>query len=98
MEIANKYVKVSPEPFVKNPEAGKVEWPKTSPLPEEIYAASLVKGGLSSFVVAAKKWNEAQETALERNIEKAKASGANVSRDDFIFPDWNPLKDYTYKK
>ena len=98
VEIANKYVKVSPEPFVKNPEAGKVEWPKTSPLPEEIYAASLVKGGLSSFVAAAKKWNEAQETALERNIEKAKASGANVSRDDFIFPDWNPLKDYTYKK
>lgn len=96
VELAKNYVRVSPEPFVKNPAAGKVVWPKSSPLPEEIYAAALIKGGLASFVSAAENWDKMQETVLQRNLKKAQDEGANVSREDFIFPNWNPMKDYTY--
>ncbi len=96
VELTKKYVRVSPEPFVKNPEAGKVEWPKSSPLPEEIYAASLLKGGLEGFVSAAENWDTMQETALKRNIEKANAEGAAVTRADFVFAGWDAMKDYTY--
>ena len=31
---------------------------------------------------------------LERNIEKARSEGADVNTDDFIFPDWDPMKNY----
>jgi len=32
---------------------------------------------------------------LDRAIKAAQAKGATVSRDDFVFPNWDPAKDYT---
>ena len=31
------------------------------------------------------------EKALEEAISKARSRGAKVTRDDWVFPDWNPL-------
>ena len=35
--------------------------------------------------------------ACEQAIADAQAAGAKVSIDDFIFPDWDPTKDYISK-
>jgi len=32
---------------------------------------------------------------LERAIKAAQGKGAKVSRDDLVFPNWDPMKDYT---
>ena len=32
---------------------------------------------------------------LERAIKAAQAKGAQVARDDYVFPNWDPAKDYT---
>jgi len=32
---------------------------------------------------------------LERAMKAAQAKGAKVTRDDFVFPNWDPTKDYT---
>ena len=37
---------------------------------------------------------EAISILSERAIKAARAKGANVSRDDFVFPNWDPTRDY----
>nr|WP_272209615.1 hypothetical protein [Marinicella sp. W31]MDC2875433.1 hypothetical protein [Marinicella sp. W31] len=36
----------------------------------------------------------ATNKALDAAFKTAKDNGANVSRDDLVFPNWDPSKDY----
>jgi multiple sugar transport system substrate-binding protein len=38
-----------------------------------------------------------KQAALESAIQAARDDGADVSMDDFIFTDWDPMKDYVTK-
>ncbi len=93
LEIADEVVKNHPEPVTKNPDAGKVQWPSVSPRIGEIYSAALLKDE-AYFKKQTKIWDEKMAEQLQRNIEKANAEGADVEMDDFIFPDWDPMKNY----
>jgi multiple sugar transport system substrate-binding protein len=93
LEIADEVVRNHPEPVTQNPDAGKVQWPSVSPRIGEIYSAALLKGE-DYFLKEAQVWNEKMAEQLERNIEKAQSEGADVNKDDFIFPDWDPMKNY----
>jgi len=93
LEIADEVVKNHPEPVTQNPDAGKVQWPVISPRVGEIYSAALLKNE-DYFLKQARSWNEKMAEQLRRNIEKANAEGADVSLDDFVFPDWDPMKNY----
>lgn len=93
LEIADEVVRNHPEPVTQNPDAGKVQWPSVSPRIGEIYSAALLKGE-DYFLKEARAWNKKMVEQLERNIEKARSEGAEVSKDDFIFPDWDPMKNY----
>jgi multiple sugar transport system substrate-binding protein len=93
LEIADEVVKNHPEPVTRNPDAGKVQWPVGSPRVGEIYSAALLKNE-DYFLNQAQAWNEKMAEQLRRNIEKANAEGADVSLDDFVFPDWDPMKNY----
>ena len=42
------------------------------------------------------KLSDAFSRDLDTAIEEASAAGANVSRDDWAFPDWERGQDYTY--
>jgi multiple sugar transport system substrate-binding protein len=35
------------------------------------------------------------DAELERAIKAAQDKGAQVSRDDWVFPNWDPTRDYT---
>lgn len=35
------------------------------------------------------------DAELERSIKAANDNGANVSPDDWVFPNWDPMQDYT---
>lgn len=93
LEIADEVVKSHPEPVVHNPDAGKVSWPAVTPGIGEIFSAALQKDE-DYYLKEANRWNDKMSEQLDRNIEKARSEGADVSRDDFVFPDWDPMKDY----
>ena len=95
LEIADQYVRTHPEPVVTNPDAGQVTWPDVSPNLFEIFAASLQKD-VSYYREQAAAWNDKMARQLERNIQKAGDNGADVTKEDFVFPDWNPMEDYQY--
>lgn len=93
LEIADAVVKSHPEPVVHNPEAGRVSWPDVTPGIGEVFSAALQKGE-EYYLREAGRWSEKMSEQLERNLEKARAEGAEVSREDFIFPDWDPMQNY----
>jgi multiple sugar transport system substrate-binding protein len=92
LEIADEVVMNHPEPVSKNPATAQVEWPSVQRI-GEIFAAALAQDE-EYYLREARAWDEAQAEQLERNIERAQSEGADVTMDDFIFPDWEPLENY----
>ena len=52
-------------------------------------------GHISNLRAAMRDLTDRSERELERAIKAAVDKGAKVSRDDWKFPNWDPLKDYT---
>jgi multiple sugar transport system substrate-binding protein len=92
LEIADEVVMNHPEPVSQNPETAQVEWPSVQRV-GELFAAALAQDE-DYYLREARAWDEAMAEQLERNIEKAQSEGADVSMDDFIFPDWDPMENY----
>jgi multiple sugar transport system substrate-binding protein len=42
-----------------------------------------------------KSLQDRSDQNLDQAIKAAQAKGAKVSRDDWVFPNWDPTKDYT---
>ncbi len=104
--VSAKIIKLSPEisriapiPQFNNPEAGFVRFPSIHPNVWEIIGDCLIKkSSPDEFAKRLMDLKAKSEKALDEEIQKVKAKGYNVSRKDFIFPDWDPLKDYVPKK
>lgn len=94
LEIGEIEVRVGPEVTFRNPDAAKVQKPNVTPGLAELTAAAIEKQDLNFYITEAQRWDELSQQELERNIKKALDEGANVSMEDFIFPDWDPMKDY----
>jgi len=96
MKINSKYEVLAPEPSVRNPDVEKV-YEVQKPLEPDFGDVCLglltgqVKGGVK------KALNDLQDRAnkaLDEAIATAKKRGADVSRDDWVFKDWDPKKPY----
>ena len=95
LDMAEKYVRISPNPFIRNPALSKVAAAFLTPTPNLSQAIQgLFAGQLSDPKATLKKVSDAHNKALDNAIAKAKAGGAKVSRDDFVFADWDPNKDF----
>ncbi len=92
LEIYENNVVIHPVPTTKNPAAGAVEWPAVHPNIFETMVKCLQTD--ADFVTEMQKYDELMTKELLRNIKKAQDQGHDVSLDDFIFPDWDPLRDY----
>ncbi len=55
----------------------------------------LFTGQLSDPKAAMQDLKDRMVAELERAIRAAQDKGAQVSRDDWVFPNWNPTEDYT---
>lgn len=96
LQMAEKYVRISPNPFVRNPDLAKVAAAYVEPTPNLAQAIQgLFAGQLSGVRETLTAASDARNKALDEAIAKAKADGANVSRDDFVFANWDPAQDYT---
>jgi multiple sugar transport system substrate-binding protein len=86
---------LAPSPLVRNPDWSKVEL-EIRPLTPDFGAVAqgLFTGQLRDPKAAMQDLQDRSDKELDRAIKAAQAKGANVSRDDLVFPNWDPLKDY----
>jgi multiple sugar transport system substrate-binding protein len=96
LEIFDTHVLLGPDARVRNPDIARVY---ESIVPVQPDFGSVVQGIFTGQVEDAAQamqslqdsWNE----ELERAISVASEAGAEVSRDDFVFANWDPARNYT---
>lgn len=97
IDLFDEHMVMRPEPAVRNPDVSKVYEsmePATPNFSDTL--VGLYTGQIKdSAEQAMQKLEGRLEKALEDAIAKAKSRGAQVDRDDWIFEDWDPRKDYT---
>lgn len=95
-ELTEQYMVLAPDPAVRNPDVAKVALERKPITPD---LGELVQGLLAGQIPDAKAaMQDLQGRAnaeLDAAIKAAQAKGAQVSRDDWIFPNWDPSRDYT---
>ena len=95
-ETLDRIQVLAPSPIVRNPEWSKVEL-EIRPLTPDFGAVmqGVFTGQLKDPKGAMQDLQDHADKELERAIKAAQAKGAKVSRDDLVFPNWDPQKDYT---
>jgi multiple sugar transport system substrate-binding protein len=88
-------IRLRPTPETRNPDVNIV-----TQLQKPISPAfgsviqGLFTGQLDDQKKALQSLQDRSEQAFDNAIKAARAAGANVSRSDYVFKDWNPAKDY----
>lgn len=94
--LYDQQTRIGPWPSVRNPDVSKVITELKTPQPD---IGHVVQGLLSGQIKDPKKQfkdlKDRSDKALDDAIKAAKAKGAKVSREDWVFPNWDPTKDYT---
>jgi hypothetical protein len=91
-------VKSAPQALIKNPQVAQAQ-ALSKPISTQL--GNIIQGYLGGDVpdlkAALKKLNSDYEKDREQSIKAAKAKGAEVSVEDYVFKDWKPGTDYVYK-
>jgi len=94
--LFDQQMRLGPSPSVRNPDVEKVNLERKTVTPD---FGSVVQGIYTGQISDAKKamqdLKDRSDKELDRAIKAAQAKGAKVSRDDYVFPNWDPTKDYT---
>lgn len=92
-------VKRAPQALIANPQVAQAQ-ALSKPISTQL--GNIIQGYLGGDVTdlkaALRKLNSDFEADREQSIKAAKAKGAKVSVDDYVFKDWKPGTDYVYKK
>jgi multiple sugar transport system substrate-binding protein len=89
-------MRLGPHPASRNPAASLVaqeERPLQPSFGEVVQG--IFAGQIRDVKAAMQDLTERSSAELDRAIEAARAKGAEVSRDDWVFPNWDPAQDYT---
>jgi multiple sugar transport system substrate-binding protein len=94
--IFDEQLRVAPSPAVRNPDVELVfrAQKRLSPNLGELIQG-LLAGQISDVKAAMQDLQDRSEAGLDAAIAEAKDKGAEVSRDDWVFPNWDPARDYT---
>lgn len=96
LELYDQQLRLGPEPSVRNPDAQLVYLEMTSLTPDVgTTIQGIYAGQLSDPRAAMQDLQDRSEAELERAIASAQTKGAQVSRDDWVFSNWDPTRDYT---
>jgi multiple sugar transport system substrate-binding protein len=99
LELWEEQLRLGPMVPVRNPAASKVAFERKPLTPDLGQLMQGILSGQVKDVRAAMEDLQSRATAeLERAITAAKESGAEVSREDFVFADWDPTQEYTADK
>ncbi|MHA4816160.1 ABC transporter substrate-binding protein [Streptomyces aculeolatus] len=89
--------KLVPSPAVRNPDAAAVSLPpKVTPSISDVITG-LVTGEVKDLSGALQKLDADSNAGLDQAIKDAVDGGAKVTRDDYVFADWDLTTDYTYE-
>lgn len=95
-QLAVKLLVRQPMPEFVNPDIGQVTLQRKAITPN---INDIVQGAFTGQVKnldqALQKLQDASNKDLDQAIAAAKKKGVKVSREDFVFPNWDPEKDYT---
>lgn len=89
------YMRLCPDVRIRNPQTSQIYLRIQRPTPSfgEI-VQGIYTGQLDDPQAAMEELKDRSERALDDAIAAAQGDGATVSRDDFVFPNWNPAADY----
>ena len=93
--ILNEDVRIGPNPYVSNGDLGVVAEIYRGPA-QDLGATvqGLFTGQITDIRGSLQQLQDETERALDAAFAEAAAQGAKVSRDDLVFPDWDPSADY----
>ncbi|MDR6550846.1 extracellular solute-binding protein [Paenibacillus qinlingensis] len=101
VKLHQDLLRVRPEFSVRNPEAAKViaevggaDQPNVKPTMNDILQM-LLTGAQKDADSLLKQYDEKLNKGLQDGINKMKQGGAKITPEEFIFPNWDPSKDYT---
>ncbi|SDS72059.1 ABC transporter substrate-binding protein [Microlunatus soli] len=90
-----QYGLLGPSPTVRNPDMIKVSQALVAPQPAlHDVCTALFTGKATNIKKELKALQDRADKAIDTAIATAKKSGAKVSRDDYVFSDWDPTKPY----
>ncbi|QOR70573.1 carbohydrate ABC transporter substrate-binding protein [Ruania alkalisoli] len=94
----DEVVRRLPEPPARNPETAQV-LAGLRPLSPDFGTTiqGIYTGQLEDPAAAMRNLQDRAEAELDRAVDAAVAEGANVSRDDWVFADWDPSVNYVYE-
>ncbi|WP_163537981.1 extracellular solute-binding protein [Gracilibacillus sp. YIM 98692] len=94
-ELFNEILVHGPVPESENPDVTKAlgEYVDVTPSAAEIMQGVAISG-LRDYEPMLQDLSEQTDAALEKAITEAQDKGADVGMEDFIFPDWDPMKNY----
>jgi multiple sugar transport system substrate-binding protein len=89
-------MRIRPEPAARNPDVSLVLQEQRAITPNfGTVIQGLFTGQVSDPRTAMQDLQDRSEAELDRAITAAQANGAQISRDDYTFPNWEPTQDYT---
>lgn len=94
--LTEQWMALAPDPAVRNPGVAQVrlELQPVKPTLGELVQGMLV-GQVPDAKAALQDLQDRANAELDRAIAEAQEKGAEVSRDDWVFPNWDPTRDYT---
>ena len=96
LELNEKIIRVGPNPLASKPELVEVISAFKAPTPALATAVQgLFSGQLGNVKETMTSLKSNMNRALDAAMKEANDKGADVSRDDLIFANWDPKKDYT---
>lgn len=97
LKLGTDYTVIAPQPAVRNPDVAKVYEAQKPAQPDyDQTLDGLFTGQIKTSVATAMKGlQQRYDKSLDDAIKLARSRGAKVSREDWVFADWDPAKPYT---
>jgi len=96
LKLYDEQMRMGPIVTVRNPETSQVAFERRTLTPDfgDIVQGLLV-GQITDPKAAMQDLQDRTNAELDRALKAAQDKGAEVSRDDFVFPNWDPAENYT---
>ncbi|HLH74277.1 MAG TPA: extracellular solute-binding protein [Chloroflexota bacterium] len=92
----DRIMRIGPSPQVRNPDVAKALQEMHTVTPDfGTVLQGIFTGQVSDVKKALQDLQDRSEAEIDRAIKAAQAKGAKVSHDDWVFPNWDPSKNYT---
>lgn len=95
-QIYAELMRLAPSPVIRNPDAAAISLVIKPVIPDiGTITQGVLAGEVKDISKALTKLSDDSNQALDEAIDAARKQGAEISREDWVFPNWDPNRDYT---